>query len=86
MASICRYKCLNPQCPGPGNKNYTNIFGAMNNDAKCPACGTLKLENWGAGSSLGWQKIVAANVHTHDMSAFKRTNDSIQQMADQGGI
>lgn len=86
MASIRRYKCLNPSCTGATSQNYTHIFGAMNNEAKCPACACIKLEDWGQGDSLGWEKIRSASSSVHDMSAFNRTNDSIQEMADRGGL
>jgi len=94
MPSKHKYKCLNLECPGPGNKNYTGLFVVMNAPTPCcPACGCSKVEDWGDSVEReGWCRTQNAAPGTwdnikHDDRTFRRIADqySLTDMSNKDG-
>lgn len=86
MTTRCRYKCLNPDCPGSGRRDDTGLFAALDNPMpECPACGSVKLEHWGdyAGRD-GW---IVSNPASYGSPGMARGVDaSLRQIADANGL
>lgn len=86
MPAKHKYKCLNPNCSGPGNRSHTDLFSAMNSPMpECPSCGGRRLEDWGeCVEREGWIRITTAGPTNFD--TVKRSDNNLRRVADRYGL
>lgn len=80
-----KYKCLNENCPGSGKRGCTGLFIADAMLPECPACGSLKLEDWGdAIGREGWIRV-SSNSYG-DPGASQGIDHELRKIADRHGL
>jgi len=86
MTARFRYKCLNPDCTGSGRRDCTGLFSALDNPTpECPACGSVKLENWGEHIGRdGWILTSPASYGSPGMA--RGVDASLRHIADAHGL
>lgn len=77
------YQCLNQRCPSATNVYRAKKFTAMNDEAVCPQCGSIKLHDFGeSGPVPEAPYVIGADSRAHS----KNSDANLKRVAERYGM